>query len=64
MVIIYDLSIAELMVMLTAVNFLKFRIPGVCINALTNSADPEKQSDQAISCMLFRQAFCEFQPCV
>ena len=46
LMVIYDLSIAELMVMLTAVNVLKFRTLCVCKNALTNSADPDQTASE------------------
>ena len=42
LMVIYDLSKAELMVLLTTVNILKFRTLCVCKNALTNSADPDQ----------------------
>ena len=46
LMVIYDLSIAELMVMLTAVNVLKSRTLVLCRNALTNSAYPDQTASE------------------
>ena len=44
--VIYDLSIAELMVLLTTVNVQKFRTLCVCKNALTSSADQDQTASE------------------
>ena len=44
--VIYDLSIAELMVLLITLNVLNFRTLVVCKNALKNSADPDQTASE------------------